>query len=81
MTDHETRTVLKTALLVLKAQTVEISSLRVDVGAIRHALIELTPDYKGVVDRHRSKHIEELRGNVQQDLERLQAIINRLEHS
>lgn len=79
MTDSETRAALKTALLVLKTQSVAISSLRADVGAIRHALVELTPDYKGVVDRHRHKHIEELREHVHEDLERLQQIIDKLE--
>ena len=78
MTDGETRAALKAAFLVLKTQSVAISSLRADVGAIRHALVELTPSYKGVVEHHRQRHIEELRQHVHEDLERLQEIINKL---
>lgn len=78
MTDGETRAALRTALLVLKTQSVAISSLTADVGAIRHALVEIGPDYKEVVERHRQKHIDELRDHVHKDLQRLQEIINNL---
>jgi hypothetical protein len=79
MSDSETRAALKTALEHLRTQRVALSSLLADVGAIRHALIEIGPDYKRVLERHRQKHIEELREVVSGDLARLQEIIEKLD--
>ena len=78
MTDNETRAVLRTAFEHLRAQRVALSALLTEVGAIRHSLIELGPEYKGVLDRHRQKHINETRDLVYQDLEKLQKIIEGL---
>ena len=78
MSDNETRAALKTAFEYLRTQRVAISSLLADVGAIRHALIEIGPEYKGVLERHRQKHIDELREGVYKELEQLQQIIERL---
>ena len=78
MSDSETRAALKTAFEHLRAQRVALSSLLVDVGAIRHSLIEIGPEYKGVLERHRQKHIDELREGVYKELEQLQQIIERL---
>jgi hypothetical protein len=78
MSDSATRAALKTAVEHLRAQRVALSSLVVDVGAIRHSLIEVGPGYKGVLERHRQKHIDELREGVYKELEQLQQIIERL---
>jgi hypothetical protein len=78
MTDSETRVALKTAFEYLRAQSAAVSSLLADVGAIRHSLIEIGPEYKDVLDRHRQKHIEESRAQVYEDLQRLQGIIEKL---
>lgn len=79
MTDSETRAVLKTAFLVLKTQSVAISALRADVGALRHALVEVAPDYRSAVERHHQKHIDELRRHLHDELSRLQEVLDHLE--
>ena len=79
MSDSETRAALNTAFEHLRTQRVALSSLLADVGAIRHALIEIGPDYKVVLERHRQKHIEELREVASGDLARLQEIIEKLD--
>lgn len=78
MSDGGTRAALKMAFEHLRAQKVALSSLLADVGAIRHSLIEIGPEYKVVLERHRQKHIEELRDGVHEELEELQAIIEKL---
>ena len=79
MTDTETRAALKTAFEHLRAQRVALSALLADVGAIRHSLIEMGPEYKGVLERHRQKHVDEAREMLYQDLERLQDIVEKLD--
>jgi hypothetical protein len=81
MTDGETRVALRTAFLVLKAQSIAISTLRADVGALLHALVEINAGYKSVVEFHHQKHIQELRNQVHEDLERLQEMIDKLEEA
>ena len=78
MADAETRAALKVAFEYLRAQRVALSSLLADVGAIRHSLVEIGPEYRAVLERHRQKHIEESRELVYQELERLQQIIEKL---
>ena len=79
MTDGETRAALKTVLEHLKAQRLALSSLLAEVGAIRHSLIEIGPEYKAVLERHRRKHIEETRDLFCSDIEKLQEIMDKLD--
>jgi hypothetical protein len=81
MSDSETRAALKMAFEHLRAQRVAVSSLLADVGAMRHSLIELGPEFEGVLDRHRQKHTEELREVLSEDLGQLQLIIDKLNGS
>jgi len=78
MIDGETRAALAALLEHLKAQRVALSSLLADVGAIRHSLIEIGPEYRAVLERHRRKHIEEGRDLLCSDIEKLQEIIDKL---
>jgi len=78
MADTETRAALQMAFEHLRAQRVALSTLLADVGAIRHSLIEIGPEYRAVLERHRQKHIEESRQLVYEDLKRLQEIIEKL---
>ena len=78
MTNDESRAVLRTAFEHLRAQRVALSALLAEVGAIRHSLIELGPEYRAVMERHRQKHINETRDLVYEDLEKLQKIIDTL---
>jgi len=78
MADTVTRAALKAAFEQLRAHRVAVSSLAADVGAIRHSLIEIGPEYREVLERHRRKHIEEARALMYQELEHLQEIIEKL---
>ena len=78
MTNNQTQAVLRTAFEHLRAQRVALSALLAEVGAIRHSLIELGPEYKMVMERHRQKHINETRDLVYEDLEKLQKVIDTL---
>ena len=78
MADSETRIALRAALEQLRTQRVALSALLADVGAIRHSLIELGPEYRDVLERHRQKHIQESRDMMRKDLENLQQMIEKL---
>jgi hypothetical protein len=77
-TDEQLRETLILAFEHLRAQQNAIYSLLAEIGALRDSLCEIGPKYKGILDRHRAKHIQESSAHAQEDLSKLDSIIQRL---
>ena len=60
-TEMQLRKILVTVFEHLRRQQSEISSLTVEVAALRESLIEIGPGYDDVLTRQRSLHVKEAR--------------------